>query len=457
MTDPTVPPIDIRAIRTPGLGDTTYVLTYEGVTIVVDPQRDIGRFEQAVTESGGHLTMVLETHLHNDYVSGGRELAAKSGADLVVPAAAAPAYRSIPAFHLEDINAGPFVVRPIHTPGHTPEHTSFLILLDDVETIVFSGGSLLVGSAGRPDLLGVERADTLARLQYQSLNRLSQLPDRVQLMPTHGEGSFCSASGAGRSTSTIGDERRSNPVFAYPDVDSFVEGEMAGLQPYPAYYEFMGPANTFGYPDPPSERPPILSVEEVAESDAAIIDLRPKQEYADAHIPGSLGLGIGDQVGVWAGWLLDHDSEIILIANDEVAIDEAVNQLAQIGMDRVVGAHYGLEAWEEAGRLTSRHLTTNVQDLLERRNEDPNFQILDVRAPNEHQSVSLDGSIWSYLPDLADTLPTKLDTDHPVFVACGSGYRATAAVKWLEEGGFEPIVLVDAGIPDVVRAVSAHV
>lgn len=457
MTDPTGPPMDIRAIRTPGLGDTTYVLTHQGVTIVVDPQRDIGRFEQAINDSGGQLTMVLETHLHNDYISGGRELAAKAGADLVVPAAAAPAYRSTPAFHLEDIDAGPFVVRPIHTPGHTPEHTSFLILVGDVETIVFSGGSLLVGSAGRPDLLGTERADTLARLQYQSVNRLSQLPDGVELMPTHGEGSFCSASGAGRSTSTIGDERRSNPVLAYRDIDSFVRGEIAGLQPYPAYYKFMGPANTFGYPDPPTGGAPILSVEEVAESKAAIIDLRSKQEYADGHIPGSLGLGIGDQVGVWAGWLLAHDSEIILVANNEQEVDEAVNQLAQIGMDRVVGVHYGLQAWEAGGRRTARHLTTDVHGVLERISEDPNFQILDVRAPNEHQTVSLDGSIWAYLPDLASTLPAELDTNHPVFVACGSGYRATAAVKWLEEGGLEPIVLVGAGIPDVVRAVSAQV
>ncbi|HDH03730.1 MAG TPA: MBL fold metallo-hydrolase, partial [Actinobacteria bacterium] len=231
----------------------------------------------------------------------------------------------------------------------------------------------------------------------------------------------------------------------------------AGLQPFPAYYRFMGPANTFGYPDRPEKQPPTLSVDEVVDSDANVIDIRPKQDYANAHIPGSLGLGMGDQVGVWAGWLLPHDSNIVFIANPDQDVAEAVNQLAQIGMDRVLGVHYGLDDWTRAGQPTDSHRTTDVQGLASLIADDPTTQILDVRAPNEHEAASLDGSSWSYLPDLAKELPIELTTDRPVFVACGSGYRATAAVKWLEAGGFEPVVLIGGGIPDLVRTQPARV
>lgn len=446
--------MDIQAIRTTGLGDTSYVLTHDGVSILVDPQRDIGRFEAALELAGSDLAMVLETHLHNDYVSGGPEIARRTGAQLVLPAAAAPAYRSTPAFHLEDLDAGPFVVRPIHTPGHTPEHTSYLVVIDDLPVAVFSGGSLLVGSAGRPDLLGAERADTLARLQYLSVNRLAELPDDVQLMPTHGEGSFCTASGAGASTSTIGVERRSNPVLLYADEETFVKGQLAGLQPFPDYYRHMGPANLYGWPAPAKAGPEVVGVDELAGSAATLIDIRPKQEFADGHIPGSIGIEFGDQVAVWAGWLLPHDSEIILIANHDQDVEEALAQFTRIGMDGVIGIHYGVGDWVAAGRELRRHRTVDVEGFVAALREDPDLQVLDVRAPDEREAGSLTGSAWSYLPDLAADLPDDLVRDRPVWLACRSGNRATTAVRWIEEAGFEPVVLIGGGIPDVLTALA---
>lgn len=198
--------MDVMSFRTPGLGDQTYLLTYDGKGVLVDPQRDIDRFLAVAAERDIELRFVLETHLHNDYVSGGEQAARRAGAELVLPAAAAAAYPHTPAFHLEDIKADGLTVRPIHTPGHTPEHTSYLMLVDGEPVALFSGGSLLVASAGRPDLLGQPRARTLARLQHGSLHRLAGLPRNIGLYPTHGEGSFCTASGAGRFISTIGDE-----------------------------------------------------------------------------------------------------------------------------------------------------------------------------------------------------------------------------------------------------------
>lgn len=443
--------MDITSIRTSGLGDATYVLVHDDVSVIVDPQRDVDRFLEVVESTGGELRFVLETHMHNDYVSGGREIARRTGADLVVPAAAAPAYRSLPAFHMEDIDGGPFVVRPIHTPGHTPEHTSYLIVIDGAPVAVFSGGSLLVGSAGRPDLLGPERADTLARLQYRSVTRLAGLPDEVELMPTHGEGSFCTASGAGRTTSTIGEERRSNPVLLYPDEDTFVKGQLAGLQPYPAYYRHMGPANLFGYPAIDDAPLPSLTTEQLAAAgDAVVVDIRPKQEYADHHIPGSVGLELGDQVGVWVGWLFPHDSDVVLIANHDQDVDEAVRQFRRIGMDNLVGIHWGLGDWIAEGRAIASHETIDVEGFLARWRRDEIHQVLDVRAPNEFETGSLDGAIWSYLPDLARQIPDELDRARPVVVACRTGNRATAAVRWLEAAGYRPVVLIGGGIPDIL-------
>ena len=271
--------MEVTTIRTEGLGDSTYLLTHDGGGIVVDPQRDMERFEQAVSDADIELTHVLETHIHNDYVSGGRELARRTGARLVLPAAAGVAFDHLPAFHNEDLPGGPLVIRPVHTPGHTPEHMSYVILVDGEVMGVFSGGSLLVGSAGRPDLLGDDRAEQLARLQYLSVHRLAELPDGAVLYPTHGEGSFCTASGAGRSTSTIGLERRTNPVLAYPNVEAFVAGQLAGLQPFPAYYAHMGPINLMG-PEPLA-RPDLDVLDPSGLPDhARLVDIRPRAAYA---------------------------------------------------------------------------------------------------------------------------------------------------------------------------------
>lgn len=442
----------IDAIRTPGLGDATYILEHGTTSIVVDPQRDIERFMDAL--GGRPVRMVLETHLHNDYVSGAGSLADATGAELILPAAAAPAYRHTPAFHLEDLDAGDFVVRPIHTPGHTPEHTSYLVIIDGVPAAVFSGGSLLVGSAGRPDLLGDARADSLARLQYISVNRLGALPGDVELLPTHGEGSFCTASGAGRDTSTIGAERASNPVLQHADVDSFVAEQLGGLQPYPAYYAHMGPANTFGFPARPSTPPPVLTAAEMADLDGvSIIDIRHRDRFAAGHIPGAIGLEMGDQVGVWAGWLLPLDARLVLVADADQDLGEAVAQFRRIGMDSIEGIFTDMPGWVEAGREVASYRNVDVAEFTTAvAGGTP--QILDVRGPSEFAAGSLDGARWAYLPDLVADPGGTMDQGEPVWIACGSGYRATAAAGLLEAAGYEPVVLSTGGVPNVRAALA---
>ena len=433
---------NIETIRTEGLGDSTYVLIHDGWAIVVDPQRDIDRFEQVLDESGADLRMVIETHIHNDYVSGGLDLSRKTGSELLMPAGAAPVYRFRPAFHNEDIEIGAFTVRPIHTPGHTPEHTSYLVIVDGVEYAVFSGGSLLVGSAGRTDLLGEERAETLAALQYGSVNRLAALPDRVGLYPTHGAGSFCTAAGPVGHTSTIGDERASNPVLGYPDEAAFVKGQLADLVPYPNYYRHMGSINLRGATDPIITAPHLDEIP----PGVTVIDARPRHRFAAGHLPGALGIELRDSFGTWVGWLTEHNTPLVLVMDPGQDIPEAMRQLARIGYDEVRGVVTNPPDANETFR------TVDAVEFAEAVRS--GSQILDVRAPNEWDDGVIEESILSYLPDIAEDTPAGLDRNEPVWIACGSGYRAAIAAGILQSRGFEPVILAEGGATNVLQQTS---
>ncbi|WP_182903969.1 rhodanese-like domain-containing protein [Microbispora sp. H10830] len=443
--------MEIVSFRTPGLGDQTYLLTHEGKGVLVDPQRDIDRFLRAAAERDVELRLVVETHLHNDYVSGGEQAALRTGAELVLPAAAAPAYPHTPAFHMEDIEGGDGLsLRPIHTPGHTPEHISYLVLIEGEPVAVFSGGSLLVASAGRPDLLGAARARTLARLQHGSLRRLAALPPEIGLFPTHGEGSFCSASGAGRYTSTIGEEIRSNPLLAVEDAEHLADELLAAPMPIPAFYRYMGPANTLGVPPMPSTAAPELAIGDLPQ-DAQVIDVRPRKRQADGFLPGSIGIELGDDFGSWAGWLLPYRSPIVLVAEPGQDAAEAVTQLARIGIDTVRGVvrDLGPAATATFERLDLATFTARAAQ--------PGAQVLDVRMPNERAAAHLEGAAERFLADLvAEGVPAELDRGHPVLVACGSGRRAAIAATLLIREGYIPAVLDGAGVPDVAAELRAR-
>jgi hydroxyacylglutathione hydrolase len=436
--------MNITTFVTPGLGDSTYVFDHDGIAVVVDPQRDVDRFIEAA--SGLDTRFVLETHLHNDYVSGGRSLASKTGAELVLPAASGAAHRHRPAFHLEDLDAGPFTVRPIHTPGHTPEHVSYLVLVDGEAIALFSGGSLLVGSAGRSDLLGMARAESLAHLQYGSVTRLAGLPDTVGLYPTHGAGSFCTSSVAKTAASTIGREKQTSPVLAHLTEASFVVEALSGLQPYPDYYAHMGPINLAG-PEPlPATTIPEMSADDIP-GDAHVVDIRPQAGFAAGHLPGSHGMELEDQMGVWAGWLLPFNSSIVLVANPDQDVSSAVVQLARVGFDAVLGVVTDLDG---IPGLASYRLASVAELIQSIRSGFP--QVLDVRAPNERAAGSIPGSIHTYLPDLRGGLPPELDPGRPVWVICAGGYRSQMAVHYLEAGAFEPLVVADGGVDDTIAA-----
>ena len=434
--------MEITTIRTEGLGDSTYVLVRDEIAVVVDPQRDIDRFESVLNAAGADLRLVVETHLHNDYVSGGLDLARAGGAELVMPAGAAPVFRHRPAFHNEEIDLGVIAIRPIHTPGHTPEHTSYAVVIDDAVVAVFSGGRLLVGSAGRSDLLGEERAETLARLQYGSVNRLAALPDDTGLYPTHGAGSFCTTTGARSVTSTIGEEKKTNPVLSYGDEEDFVKGQLANLVPFPSYYRHMGPINLHGLAEPDLDVPLLDSIPD----GVTVVDARPRDRYAAGHLPGALGVELRDDFGTWVGWLTEHNTPLVLILDDDQDSDEAVRQLIRIGYDDI----RGIARNPESG-LTS-YRTVSLEEFAAA--AETGAQLLDVRAPNEWETGIVEGSVLSYVPDLAVSTPPGLDPAEPVWVVCGSGYRASIAAGILQDRGYEPVVLSTGGATHLLGRMS---
>lgn len=448
--------MEVISIRTPSLGDATYIAINGSNAVIIDPQRDIGRFTDVLDNRGLTLTHVLETHMHNDYISGGRDLARARGADLVLPAAAGAAFPFLPAFHNEELDAtAGLLIRPLHTPGHTPEHTSYLLLADGEEQVVFTGGSLLVGAAGRSDLLGFEYAHSLAALQFGSLQRLGRLPDATGVFPTHGEGSFCTASGAGRTTSTIGQEKAENPLYRFDDVAAFVENQLSTLVPYPRYYAHMGPTNkqdpTAVHVEPPLELSPEDAEAAIA-AGAVVLDGRDRHSFAAGHVPGALGIELGDSYAPWAGWLLDYNVPLVLVLGEDQDAVAAATELARIGFVDVRGVMRGIAAWKASGRALSSYETVPHTALVAALSSDDKPQLLDVRDPLERATNHVPGSRHRYLPDLHEGLPEGMDPAAPVWVICQSGNRASIAAGLLEWLGVEPVVVANGGVTEVLAA-----
>ncbi len=441
----------IESIRTASLGDTTYLLRHEDSVLVVDPQRDIDRFLDAIRD--GTVTHVLETHVHNDYVSGGRDLALRTGADLVLPAASGVGFGFVPAFHHEELTGSSgLAIRPLHTPGHTPEHMSYLVLIDGEPEAVFSGGSLLVGAAGRSDLLGDEFAEQLARLQYGSLQRLATLPDEVGVFPTHGEGSFCTASGAGRATSTIGREKSENPLYSIASADSFVASQLSGLTPYPAYYPHMAPINRTNPTAVGSPEIPDLDPGEFVNllAGSRVVDGRSRFDFAAGHIRGSIGIELGESFAPWVGWLFDFNAPLLLVLNADQDAGEAAVELARIGFTNILGVLRGVDAWRESGRELAVYETATAGQLKGHLAGDWEGQVLDVRDPLEWAAGHIEGSAHRYLPDLRHGLAGAANPGQQVWVVCRTGNRSSIAAGLLEALGVHPIVVATGGVPDII-------
>ncbi len=465
----------IDVIATEELGDRSYVVHDGRVALVVDPQRDVDRVEQVLAEQGVVCALVVETHIHNDYVTGGFELATRRGCRYVVSADDDVTFERQAVRDGDELTVGAMTVKVMATPGHTDTHLSYVVS-DGVEGVpaVFTGGSLLYGSVGRTDLVDPARTDELTRAQFRSARRLAaELPDETQIYPTHGFGSFCSSgSAAGGDGGTIGGEKERNDALVSDDEDSFVETLIANLTAYPAYYAHMGPLNRQG-PGPADLTPPAQltpkDLRDRIEAGEWVVDLRDRTAYAAEHLRGSIGIALGQQFSTYLGWLIPWGAPLTLIGASADDVSTAQRDLTRIGIDRLEGAATGSASDLDASgdpasypRVTFEDLPDEVRRRIqtgaaggsgdERDSATPERSepvILDVRRDDERANGAIPGS--AHIPMHA--LLQRLD-DLPqgqLWVHCASGFRASIAASLLDRAGHD-VVFIDDSYDNAVKA-----
>lgn len=435
--------MEISIIETSGLGDRSYLVARDGVAVVIDPQRDIDRVLALAERQQVRITHVAETHLHNDYVTGGLELSRTVGAEYAVPAGDDVDYPRRAVADGDVIDAGPISLEVLHTPGHTHHHVSY-VLRDETGAVrgVFTGGSMLYGTTGRTDLISPDDTEKLSRAQYHSVHRLAdRLPPATPIYPTHGFGSFCAATPGSGDASTIAEQRSTNPALTQ-DEQSFVDELIAGLSAYPAYYAHMGVINRAG-PAPVDLTPPEpIDPDELRRRiDAGewVVDLRNRTAFAAGHLPGALGFELSGSFVSYFGWLYDWGAPITLIGDSADQIADARRELVRIGVDRLTGAATDdIEVLRDGGRL-GRYPVADFAGLAgEYAAGSPT--VLDVRQTGEYRDAHIPGALNIPLHELSlrlDDVP-----DARIWVHCGSGYRASIAASLLDRAGRD-VVLID--------------
>lgn len=432
--------IQIINIDTPTLGDRGYIAHDGKTALVVDPQRDIDRVEKILTDNNLSLGAVVETHMHNDYVSGGLVLARKYQANYITSAEDPVSFERTAAKDLDEFNVGSFAVKALHTPGHTFTHLSY-ILLDQTGSAqgIFTGGSLLHGSTGRPDLLGQDHAPTLAGLQHGSAHRMAEmLEDKTPIFPTHGFGSFCAATSTSGDSSTIQDEKRINPALTM-SVEHFISATLAGLDVFPAYYKHMGPANHAGPGPIDLTELPRLSSQELLKAitgNSWVVDLRDKETWAKGHLPGTFSFGVAGSFATYLGWLFPYENELVLISDKAADIAEAQRELVRIGIDRPSASFVGDISTVDK-TIETRLVTFNeVPAAL----NDAEIVVLDVRRNSERDASHIQGSQHIPLHELSQRM-AEVATDKTIWVHCAGAYRASIAASIMQNAGRKVVLI----------------
>jgi hydroxyacylglutathione hydrolase len=448
----------LERIEDEGLAQYSYLVGSEDAAevAVVDPRRDIDVYLNWCEKRGMRITAVLETHIHADFASGARALAARTGATLFESAhdrgetfEIAHPHRDL--MHGERVRVGNIHLEAVHTPGHTPEHLSFLIFDgDDREpAAMLSGDFLFVNSVGRPDLLGDDESASLANRLYDSVLRLSAYPDVLPIYPGHGAGSMC-GSGMGQSpTTTLGQERERNPYLAEGlSREEFVRRVLESAPPFQPYYRRMKRLNADGpqvLDELPGQRALDLAEFQRRAQNGLVIDLREQTAFGAGHIPGAFGIGAGKMLSMWAAWVVPYDTPVLLIG-DEAAMEQATRSLIRVGLDGVQGfLDGGITTWIDAGLPVATLPQIAPKGLQERLDAGERLQVLDVRTDNEWREGHLPGAlhiIGGYLATRLGDVPR----DKPLVVMCGSGYRSTIASSVLERAGFDDVTNLTGGM-----------
>ena len=426
---------EVVTIETPGLGDRSYLIHDGGTAVVIDPQRDIGRVLQVAETAGVRISHVLETHIHNDYVTGGLALARAAGAAYVVAAAEQVGFSRTAAGDGDEIAAGGLALTVVATPGHTPGHLSYVLHEGAGDPVaVFTGGSMLFGAVGRTDLISAEQTEPLTRAQYRSVRRLAEmLPDQVAVYPTHGFGSFCSATPTSGDSSTIGTERQANVALTSGE-DAFVKKLIAGLGAYPRYYAHMGPANRSGPAAPDLSAPRRADTADLRrriEAGEWVVDLRQRTAFARSHLTGSISFELGDPFATYLAWTIPWGTPLTLVGDTPRQVAEAQLQLARVGIDHLAAAAAGATSDLAGGRLSS-YGVCDFAALAAAWGRD-GLIVLDVRRPDEWHAGHLPGAVhipfWE-LEQRAGEIPPG-----EVWVHCASGFRASIGASLLDRAG----------------------
>ncbi|MFI9155518.1 rhodanese-like domain-containing protein [Streptomyces sp. NPDC053367] len=444
----------VDTLESEGLGNRSYLAGGAASAVVIDPPRDIDRVIAAAARRGVRIAYVAETHVHNDYVTGGLELARVTGASYLVPAAAHVSFARTPVADGDTVgvDAG-LELRTIATPGHTPHHTSYVLEQDGRGVAAFTGGSLLIGTVGRPDLVEPRLTEQLARAQHASAHRLAaELDDEVPVLPTHGFGSFCSSAQSEGDATTIGKERTSNDALTL-DVDTFVARMLAGLEDVPAYYAHMGPANAAG-PAPVDLTPPRRAgAGEIADRLAAgewVVDLRSRMAFAEGHVAGSFNFEGEGRLATYLAWLIPWGKPVTLLADTPAQIADAQRELARVGIDHPAAAATGNPAdWVRSGEQLASFPRARFADLAQARERGDDMVVLDVRRDSERAGGWIDGSVHIPIHQLHGRIG---EVPHgTVWVHCAGGMRAAIAASLLDAAGRD-VVAVDDGFDAAAEA-----
>lgn len=442
-----------------GLGNSAYLIGSDDTKkgILIDPLRDVDRYLHAASERSIQVTHVLDTHLHADFVSGNREIAHQTGALIGASAEAHAGFDHQPLTEDSVIDLGAFQLRVMTTPGHTPEHISFLLVEPDAKTpsALFSGGALIVGGAARTDLLTPELTQPLARQLYRTIHeKLLKLPDTMEVFPTHGAGSFCVAPTSSDRTTTIGRERMNNSLAQARSEEEFVQRALAGLPSYPTYYKYLRDINRRGpriLGGIPLLKPLSASeVKALMDSGVVVLDVRHGRQFAAGHIPNSYGIRVDAPLTTWAGWLIPFGSRIVLVGASADEIAAATRQLIRIGYDDLVGRlEGGIEAWarefpvETIPSIDAKELRERLDDAGS--DGRPTMHLVDVRQQSEWDAGHIPGAIHFEAGRTAwDELP--FPHDRPLAIQCASGNRSMSVSSVLRRRGYHNVIQVDGGI-----------
>ncbi len=439
------------------LAHASYLIGSDGEAAVVDPQRDVDQYIDEAAVNDLRIKYVIETHLHADFVSGHRELAARTGAEIVFGEKAGAAFPHRAVKDADEISIGKVKLRIMETPGHTPE--SICVLVADAEFSgqpqkVLTGDTLFIGDVGRPDLAGAKgfTKEMMAAMMYDSLHeKLLKLDDAVEVYPAHGAGSMCGKNLSTETSSTIGHQRKFNYALQPMTKDQFVKMMTTDLPEAPAYFAKDAEINRAG-----AEALNGLAhagalspadVIEFAAHGAVILDVRDAAEFGAGHVPGALNIGLGGQFASWAGSLIPMTAPIAIVADADERIEEARLRLARVGLENVQGyLAGGINAWKEAGLELATVPQISVAELKEMIEKEANLQVIDVRRPAEYQSGHAPRAVSAPLAKLRELMPNlNLKPDEPTAIICAGGYRSSAATSISQQLGFTNLLNVTGG------------